>query len=238
MASSQRPFYIALMVVVVGGAVFIYSKVRSSGAISIPANIAVTPADTAGFRGYELGSASAPIEVTEYGDLECPVCAAWATVQFPDVKTRLIDAGKVRWLYRDWPLDQAHRHPRISAHAAACANDQGKYWQAQDAMFARQNDYALPDNPMPALTDIMRSVGVNIDTWTACMKSGKYAGRIQAEEEIAMKVGGSGTPTFVIAGRLYDNRLTSDLMVKLVDSLIAAMPNKPTGAGPVVNGGR
>lgn len=234
MAPSQRPFYIALGVVVVGGIIFIATRLTSGAPLSIPANVVITAADTSGFRGYELGLPSAPVEVTEYGDLECPVCASWATVQFPDVKARLIDAGKVRWRYRDFPLDGAHRHPRVAAHAAACANDQGKYWPAQEAMFARQTDYALASDPMPVLSDIMKSVGVDLGAWNTCMQSKKYAGRIQASEEEASKLGANGTPTFVINGRMYDNRLGSDQLAKLVDSLTAAapatpVPSKPTG---------
>jgi len=191
----------------------------------------VTAADTSGFRGYVTGSATAPIEVTEYGDLECPVCASFSTVQFPDVKARLIDTGKIRFRYRDFPLDGPHKHPRVAAHAAACANEQGKYWEAHEAMFRSQTDYALADNPMGPLADIMKSVGVNVDTWNACMKSAKFAGRIQASENEATALGIASTPSFLIGGRIYEG-MASDKMVKLVDSLIAAAPPPPAAAKP------
>jgi protein-disulfide isomerase len=239
MAPNQRPFYIALGVVVVGGGAFIASRVIGGNRpISIPANVEVTAADTAGFRGYTMGSPTAPIEVVEYGDLECPNCASFATVQFPDIKARLIDPGKVLYRYRDFPLDSPHKHPRVAAHAAACADEQGKYWEVQAAMFQRQPDYALVDNPMGPLTDIMKGAGLDIDKWTTCMKSAKFAGRIQATGNQATALGMTGTPSFLIGGRIYSN-MASETMVKLVDSLIAAgpAPAKVTGA-PKPTGGQ
>jgi protein-disulfide isomerase len=219
MAPNQKPFYIALGVVVVGGGAFIASRMKGPQ-VAIPANVVVTAADTSGFHGYVTGSATAPIEVVEYGDLECPICASFETVQFPDIKTRLIDAGKIRFRYRDFPLDGPHKHPRIAAHAAACADDQGKYWTAQEAMFRRQSDYNLSDSPLSPLSDIMKSVGVDVDTWNACMKSAKFAGRIQASENEGAALGVNSTPTFLIGGRLYVN-ISADHMVAIVDSLLA-----------------
>ena len=65
----------------------------SSRSVSIPANVVIQPSDTAGFRGYVLGSADAPVEVIEYADYECPACQQFEVVQFPAVKRQLIDTG-------------------------------------------------------------------------------------------------------------------------------------------------
>jgi protein-disulfide isomerase len=238
MASNQKPFYIALGVVIVGGGAFIASRMKGSQDVAIPANVVVTAADTSGFRGYVTGSASAPVEVTEYGDLECPICASFETVQFPDIKMRLIDAGKIRFRYRDFPLDGPHKHPRVSAHAAACADEQGKYWEAQQAMFGRQVDYALSDSPMSPLSDIMKSVGVNVDTWNTCMASKKFAGRIQASENEGTALGVNSTPSFLIAGKIYVNP-SADRIVRIVDSAIADGPKSaPLNTAPKSTGGQ
>ena len=233
MASGQKPFYIVLGVIIVVGVVLIVSRASGPAHIAMDANVVVTTAETSGFRGYLLGSADAPVEVTEYGDLECPVCAAYALVQFADIKLRLIDPGKVRLRYRDYPIDGAHRHPRVAAHALACSNDQGHSWDLIEKMFDTQTEWALATNPMPALTDMVKGLGENVDTWTQCMQSKKYQGRIQASQNEGNALGVGGTPTFLIAGKLYDNRFGSDQMVKLVDSLIAASPRPaPTAAKP------
>ena len=233
MAPGQKPFYIALGIVVAGGVWFIASRMLGSHNVSIPANVVVTAADTSGFRGYVMGAASAPVEVTEYGDFQCPQCANFDQVQLPDIKVRLIDAGKARLRYRDFPLDGVHSHTRVASHAAACADDQQHFWDVKEAMFRRQNDWAFSANPMPVFTDIVKAAGLNVDAWNVCMKSAKFAGRIQASANEGAALGVNSTPSFLIGGRIYAN-MASDQMVKLVDSIIAAAPApsspmKPTG---------
>jgi protein-disulfide isomerase len=235
MAPGQKPFYIALGVVVVAGGLFIASRVRGAGSVSIPANVVVTAADTSGFRGYLLGSPSAPVEITEYFDFECPHCADFDQVQFPDLQTRLIEPGKARMRYRDWPIDGLHKQSRVAAHAAACANDQGHYTDVKEALFRRQNDWAFHDNPMSVLTEIIKAAGVDAATWSACMQSARYAGRIQASLNEGTLLGVNGTPSFLIGGRIY-NSVSSDQIVKLVDSLAAAVPRSPGATTPL--GGR
>jgi protein-disulfide isomerase len=222
MAKGQKGFFLAIGAVVVAAAVFFFYALNRGPAIAIPANVVVTPQDTSGFHGYVLGSPDAPIEIVEYADFECIVCANWEQVQFPYVKTSLIDPGKVRWRVRDYPLDGTHRHPRIASHAVACANDQGKVWEVSDAMFHTQNEWSLVADPMPGLTGIVKAAGLDVNAWTECMKSGKYAGRIQASVDEGNRLGVGSTPTFLINGNLYDAALTSDKMIALVDSLIAA----------------
>jgi protein-disulfide isomerase len=226
MASGQKQFYIALAVIAIGGAAFIVSRIVSHPAISIPANVVVTASDTSGFHGYELGRPSAPIEITEYADFQCPHCADFDQVQFPDVKARLIDTGKARLRFRDFPIEGDQS--RVAAHAAACANDQGKFWEVKGSLFQRQADWAFHSNPMSTIRDIVRQAGVDVATWEACMKSAKYAGRIQASYNEGVKLGVTGTPTFLIDKHLYVG-LGSDQMVKIVDSLTALTPQPSAG---------
>ena len=232
MAQGQKPFLIAVGVILLGGAAFIAMRMSGGGPVSIPVNATVSAADTAGFRGYMLGSEAAPVEVIEYADFQCPACAGFAAVQFPDVKTRLIDTGKIRFLYVDHPLDNIHRHARVAAHAAACANDQGKFWEVEPTIYARQNDWAFATDAVPVLQEIVASHGVATDSWMDCMKSAKYAGRIQGSLDRGLRVGVPSTPTFQIGGRLYTG-MSSDRMVRIVDSLIALQPAvAPQGFAP------
>lgn len=230
MASGQKPFYIVLAVVVVGGVWFIARRMAGPANVSIPANVVVTAADTSGFRGYLLGQDSAPVEITEYADFQCPYCGSFSQVQWPDVKARLIEPGKVRWRFRDFPIEGGGS--LTAAHAAACANDQGKYWPVQEALFGRQLDWAQHPNPMPVITDIMKAAGVDVNAWQGCMTSGKYAGRIQASKNEGEAVGVNSTPSFVIGGRVYTN-VGVDQLVTIVDSIIAAAPPGAAAAKPL-----
>jgi protein-disulfide isomerase len=230
MAPGQKPFYIALGIVVVGGIAFIASRIHGASAVSIPANVIVTTADTSGFRGYLLGVPSAPVEITEYADFGCPHCADFDQVQFPDINTRLIVPGKARLRFRDFPIEGANS--RVAAHAAACANDQGHFWDVKEGLFRRQMEWVLQSNAMPVITEVAKAAGLDVGAWNTCMQSAKYAGRIQASYNEGSKLGVNSTPSFLMAGRIY-NSATADMIVKLVDSLVAAAPRAPGATTPL-----
>lgn len=232
MAQGQKSFYYLLGGIVVAGVALVGYRVLGGKSVSIPANVTVSSADTTGFRGYLIGSETAPVEVTEYADFQCPQCANFEAVSWPDVKLRLVDAGKARFRYRDFPLDEIHRHARIAAHSAACADDQGKFWAMKEAIYRRQTEWAFENNPMSTLTKSAEDAALDVSAWKTCMESAKFAGRIQASAIEAAKVGANSTPTFLIDGRLYAG-VSADDMVRVVDSIVAAkaaatsIPPKP-----------
>ena len=228
MAQGQKPFYVAIGAVALIGIGWLAMRLTGGGSISIPANVTVTAADTTGFRGFIIGSEAAPIEVTEYADFTCPACAAFESVQFPDVKARLVDAGKIRFRYRDYPLEGGiHQHSRVAAHSAACANDQGKFWEMKTMQFRRQPDWAMKGNATPVLEEIAKLVGLDVGAWNECMQSAKYAGRIQASLDESIRVGAPSTPSFLVGGRIYPG-LNAEEMVRIVDSLIALQAGSTT----------
>lgn len=232
--SGQKTFLIALGVIGAAGVVFIVSRVMGGGAPSFPANVLVADADTTGFRGYIVGDPNAPVEITEYADFQCPACAAFELVQYPGVKARVIDTGKARFRYRDFPLDDKHPQARLAAHTAACANDQGKFEDIKPMIYRRQNDWGgftgrgYPSNSTAyeVLGEVAASVGLDMTVWRECMSSAKYAGRIQASQMEAGAVGAGSTPTFLIGGRLYEG-MNADRMIRIVDSLVAAVTPVP-----------
>lgn len=232
MAQGQRPFYLVLGAILIAAVAFLIYRSSQSTPISIPANAAILPADTAGFRGYLLGSDSAPVEVSEYADFECPHCAVFTQVQLPDIKTRLLDTGKARWRWRDFPLE-GHLNSRSAAHAAACANDQGHFWDVTERLFDRQNDWALRKDPVPIYTEVITAAGLDKAKWMDCMKTAKYAGRIQASYQEGVSLGVNSTPTFLINNQLYSNIGSADQIVHIVDSLTAlATPKSATPKTP------
>jgi protein-disulfide isomerase len=220
----MKKFYLVLAGVAVLGAASIGWQMMKRPAVSIPVNVAVVAADTAGFEGYVVGSDSAPVTIIEFADFQCPACEGFDTVQWPEVYASLVATGKVRWIYRDFPLDGAHAHSRLASHAAACAADQGKFWEMKQKLYNYQGLWAFGTGQIDKFRGYAQAVGADVDQWQECMQSARYAGRIQASSEIGNKVGVRFTPSFVIAGRLYDGGMGSDQMRKLVDSVIAARP--------------
>jgi protein-disulfide isomerase len=214
----MKGFYTALVgvaVIGVGALGWMLSRPKTT---SIAANVSVQPADTAGFRGYLLGADSAKVEITEYADFQCPFCQTFSTLQMPTIKERLIDTGRLRWRYRDFPLQQ-HSFSRVAAHSAACADEQGKYWEQHRRIYEGQQDWAESRDAAPMFRRYAEASGLDLGRYDACMQAAKYAGRIQASYDEGVRVGVSGTPTLLVAGRLYQGRLDSDAIARLVDSL-------------------
>jgi protein-disulfide isomerase len=199
---------------------FLLSRPRVT---SIPADVTVQPSDTAGFRGYLKGSPDAPVEISEYADYQCPFCQTFATLQMPTIDERLIKTGRVRWRYRDFPLQQ-HQFARLAAHSAACADEQGKYWEQHDRIYEGQSDWAASRDAGDHFREYAQGNGLDLGRYDECMQSGKYAGRIQASLEEGTRAGVSSTPTLLVGDRLYQGRIDSDAIRRLVDSMAPVTP--------------
>ncbi len=214
----MKGFYLLLVAVaVIGGAVLWYGSRGTQASTAAPGTpLPVAAAD--GFKGYTLGSDSAPIDVTEYSDFECPFCAQFATVQMPVVRSQLIATGRVRWRYRDFPLP-THAYSRYAALAAQCAGEQAKFWDMHDQLFDHHQWAQTGKNPRNLFRDFGKAIGLDLDKYDACMDGQRYAGRIQASVQEGEARGVKGTPTFFVNGRLYEGRSTSDDFKALADSL-------------------
>ena len=219
----MKRFYWLLAAVLLGGLAWIWIGSKSSGTGTewvAETKVPETKADSQ-FTGYVMGSDTAPVEVVEYADFECPICAAWGSVQFPVIKQQLIAAGKLRWRLRDFPLPPTtHLWSRLSAHAVACASEQGKAWE----MFAHHRMWSQrPENPEKLFRGWAQDlVGLDMAKYDACMATGRYRGRIQYSREEGEARQVRGTPTFFVNGREWTLRdVSSDAFQHVVDSILA-----------------
>jgi protein-disulfide isomerase len=221
MAGTQagvKRFYTLFAVLALAGIGVLAYLLLKPSTISIPANVTIQPSDTSGFHGYVKGSKDAPVEITEFADYQCPFCQTFATLQMPTIEDRLVNSGRLRWRYRDFPLQQ-HQFARLAAHSAACADEQGKYWAQHEQIYQGQSEWAAARDAGPLFRNYARTAGLDLGRYDSCMKSGKYAGRIQASYNEGVQLGVSSTPTLLIGNRLYRGRLDSDAIIKMVDSL-------------------
>ena len=221
MAGTQagvKRFYTLFAVLALAGIGVLAYLLLKPSTISIPANVTIQPSDTSGFHGYVKGSKDAPVEITEFADYQCPFCQTFATLQMPTIEDRLVNGGRLRWRYRDFPLQQ-HQFARLAAHSAACADEQGKYWAQHEQIYQGQSEWAAARDAGPLFRNYARTAGLDLGRYDSCMKSGKYAGRIQASYNEGVQLGVSSTPTLLIGNRLYRGRLDSDAIIKMVDSL-------------------
>src|SRR5215203_5821221 len=164
MAATQRGmkrFYTLFAVVTVAGLAALGYLLTRPASISIPANVTVQPSDTSGFAGYVKGSKGAAVEITEFADYQCPFCQTFATLQMPTIEDRLINSGRLRWRYRDFPLQQ-HPFSRLAAHSAACADGQGKYWPQHEQIYQNQSAWAAVRDAGPLFRSYARTAGLDL----------------------------------------------------------------------------
>ncbi|HET7041074.1 MAG TPA: thioredoxin domain-containing protein [Gemmatimonadales bacterium] len=223
----MKKFYYLLAAVAVIGAGVIGYQVMGPGNISIPVDPVVLAADTAGWQGYVMGSDTAPVTIVEFADFQCPACGEFEAVQWPEVYDKLVATGKVRWVFKDWPIDQLHSHARVASHAAACADDQGKFWPMKARLYAYQQQWSSGNRQVSLFRDYVSQVGGDPKAWESCMESAKHAGRIQGTRDQGERLGVNSTPSFLIDGRIYPGVQGSDQIIHTVDSLIAARPKAP-----------
>jgi len=138
------------------------------------------------------GDSKAEVAIVEYADFECPYCGQYEHDIYSQISKDYIQTGKVKYFYRDLPLAM-HPHAMIAARAARCAEDQGKFWEMHDSLFAKQNTIREADMPGRA-----QELGLDMAKFSECLSSDRYTDEIKQSEAEAQKIGIGGTPTFFI----------------------------------------
>lgn len=230
--SNNSGFVIALVGILIAGGGFIWWKTQQPP----PAPAVVMPTVTDSLlaskaQGYTLGSPDAKVEIVEFADFECPGCGNFAVVTEPDVRKNLVATGQVRYTFYDFPLLNAHLNTVAASMSAACANDQGKFWEMHDAIFMGQIEWngIATTNPRKILTGYAEKLGIDMAKWNACMDANTHAERIRANYALGLTKQVGGTPTFFIDGRLLQMRSNSyDEIKAAVDAANAAHLPIPT----------
>jgi protein-disulfide isomerase len=212
--------------VLIGVAALSYVATKPKGG----ATDAIQTADTTNAgpsQGYLMGKVDAPVKILEFADFECPACAGFSVVTEPDVRTRIINTGLANITYFDFPLTQ-HRNTVAASNAAACADEQGKFWPMHDRLFQAQDEWngEATDSPKPFFKRYAQEVGLDVAKWESCYDARKYQKRIAANLADGLRRGVGSTPTFVIGNKLYRGMPSYDAMKGIVDS-VAKAPSSP-----------
>jgi len=155
-------------------------------------NIKVSPDDDP-----SIGSDNAELLMIEFSDFQCPFCKRFRDTTFEQIKKEYIDTGKVKFVYRDFPLDGIHPLARKAAEAANCALEQGKFWEYHDELFRTQNVWSA-SNDVNEFKRIARNLGLDSSKFDSCLDSGKYANEVQKDLQDGISYGVTGTPAFFI----------------------------------------
>jgi protein-disulfide isomerase len=215
-------------VAVVGVAVIGYVMARPAKTMTL--DPATLPAVAA--AGILKGNPDAPVQVLEFADFECPGCGYYASVTGPDVLKRLVDTGEISFRFFDFPLDM---HPNaIPAHnAGQCANEQGKFWEMHDLIFAGQFEWntQATKNPKKILKSYAQNAGLDVAKWEECFDSGRMLPQILANRKEGERLRVQSTPTFIIGGRMVSGAIPYDqFRAYVLEAKVAAELAKP-GSG-------
>ncbi len=143
-----------------------------------------------------LGNEDAPVTIIEWSDFQCPFCARFHTQTFSQIEEQYIKTGKVRFVYRDYPLP-FHSNAQKAAEAGQCAHEQGKFWEMHDKIFANQGSMSVSNYKKWA-----DELGLDTGEFKDCLDSGKTAEETAKDLREGSGAGISGTPGFLVNGRL------------------------------------
>src|SRR3989344_4508365 len=137
------------------------------------------PVDVSAAGNPQLGKDDAPVTVIEFSDFQCPFCARFREETFYQIKTNYIDTGKVKFVYRDFPLSSIHPMAEKGAEAAECANEQGKFWEYHDVLFDKQDEWTTVG--VTKLKDYAKELSLDTDKFNKCLDDAKYASEVSKD---------------------------------------------------------
>ncbi|WP_314952584.1 DsbA family protein [Bradyrhizobium cosmicum] len=166
-----------------------------------------------------LGPKEAPVTITEYASMTCPHCAAFNEQVFPKIKSEYIDTGKVRYIFREFPLDIKAAAGSMLSRCIA-KDDAPKYFAVTDMLFRQQNDWVMK-NTTETLTRIGKQAGLTQQQVEACLKDQALLDKIAADQKYAsdvLKV--DSTPTFFINGEKIKGETSFEDFAKKINPLL------------------
>lgn len=164
--------------------------------------------------GHSIGNESAPITIVEFSDFQCPYCELWYSNVSKSLKSEYVDAGKVRFVYRQFPLS-FHANALNASLASECSSEQDKFWEYYDLLFTHQSALSSSD-----LKKYASDLGLNSSQFNSCFESQKYLPIVEADMSAAQSAGVGGTPTVFING-VQASGYDFNVYKQYIDSLLA-----------------
>jgi protein-disulfide isomerase len=201
----MKKFYWVFGAVAIIGVVAVGYSVGSSAL----GTAATEPVDVAGLddmeqlvalaQGVTKGDPNAPVTIVEFADYQCPGCGAFALSVKPQLELSYVQSGKAKFVFYDFPLLSIHPHAFLAARAARCAEDQDRFWEYQDALFRNQPTWSARTEVVGDFIDYAEAMGLDTDSFEACLKSDRHADVVTANLELGEQLGISGTPTVMVS---------------------------------------
>ncbi|NIP61488.1 MAG: thioredoxin domain-containing protein [Nitrosopumilaceae archaeon] len=147
-----------------------------------------------------LGDPSASVTIVEFSDFQCPFCERFYRDTLPLIEEEYIDSGKVKLVYRDYPIDRIHPNARAAHIAAECADEQGVFWQYHDTLFEKQDEWSNLQASMvlAKMSEYASNLDLSVDQFESCLQNPEVAKEVGMDLFDGQRYGSTGTPTFFI----------------------------------------
>jgi protein-disulfide isomerase len=170
-----------------------------------------------GEGAFVKGPKDAPVTLVEFTDFHCPFCGK-AVATLKDVM-REYD-GKIRWVFRDFPIASLHPRAPKAAEAARCAGEQGRFWEYHDLLFESQSPATIEDFRRSA-----EQLKLDLKSFGQCLDSGKHQAAVEADVQEGARLGVTGTPTFFINGRILVGAQPLESFRKIIEAELRLRSN-------------
>lgn len=231
LAAARGQLTIMVAAIVVGVPAFM--TLANSGEFAPPPQASKQALETQLVRpgSHATGDLQSPVTVVEFGDFECPMCGL-AEKSFRQLMQQY--NGQVRFVFRQFPLAQAHPQAEKAAEASECAAAQGKFWEARSYLYAHQQDLSVK-----ALESFAAPLGLIPAQFNQCLESGAMAGRVQQDVGDGRALGVRATPTFFFGSQMLEGLPSLAQSSQMLNQLLAessATPQSNAAATPSTQG--
>jgi protein-disulfide isomerase len=222
---SRRNLLIGTATVVIaaaaGGGFYAWSQGRPPATPATPVTPVQLPSGAAAellvpgpLGEQEVGSATAPVTIIEYASMTCPHCAQFHETVYPELKKTYIDTGKVRFIFREFPLDPL----AAAGFMLARCGDKDKYFPMIETLFAQQKDWVV-QKPLEPLLAIAKQAGFTQESFDKCLANQKVLDGIEeVRTRAAQKFQVTSTPTFFVNGKMLRGSPTLEELTKQIEA--------------------
>ena len=169
------------------------------------------------------GDEDAPVTIIEFSDYQCPFCLRHFEQTMPQIVENYIDTGKVRYIFKDFPITSIHPQAPKAAETAECAGDQGQYWAMHDRLFqGQQADWNQNPDAVTIFKSYAAELKLDTETFDACLDSDKYAAEVASDLDEGVRAGVTGTPAFFINGQFISGAQPFEVFQQILDAQLKA----------------
>jgi protein-disulfide isomerase len=162
-----------------------------------------------------IGLDNASVTIVEYTDFQCSYCAQFHSTTYQQIKDEFIDTGKVKFMFKDFPITQLYPFSEKAAEAANCAYEQDKFWEYHDMLYMKQAEWTRVG--IPKMKDYAQQLGLNITSFDLCLDSGVMRAKVLNDLTEGRGAGVTGTPSFFINGRYISGAMPFSEFKRIIE---------------------